>query len=143
MDVTAYSLSLQVLLLHMLADEGALHLLPPLVVCPGGPAPYLTGAPLPQAVLELWARLLGDGALERSLESGSAAGELALFHLAAYLFPEKPEAGVVPIPPFRHLGCQAPGGMGCPLSSPWRRRPWCLLLQGAMIQVENKLKNEP
>lgn len=80
-------------MLRTLADEGVLHLLPPLALCPGGPATYLYNGRPPAAVLELWAHLLGDAALERSVQSGSAAAELALSHVTSYLFPEAPEAG--------------------------------------------------
>ena len=83
----------QVAVIRTLADEGSLHLLPPLAQCPGGPVPYLSSGSLPGAVLSAWAQLLGDGALERSLESGSAAGELALHHLSLYVFAEDAHSG--------------------------------------------------
>ena len=84
---------MQLAVLRVLADEGVLHLLPPLALCPGGPVPYLTGGTLPPAVLELYMRLMADSALERSVQSGSAAAELALYHVAGYLFPDTPAAG--------------------------------------------------
>lgn len=83
----------QAAVLRVLTDEGVLHLLPPLAHCPGGPRPYLSGARPPSAVLELWANLLCDPALERSVASGSAAAELALSHVSRHVFPEEPETG--------------------------------------------------
>ena len=83
----------QIAVIRTLADEGSLHLLPPLAQCPEGPVPYLSGGSLPGAVLSTWARLLGDGMLDRSLESGSAAGELALHHLSVYIFAEGTDPG--------------------------------------------------
>ena len=89
---------MQVAALRVLADEGALHLLPPLTQSPGGPAPYLCGSLRggrpPEAVLQLWLELLGNGALERSLATGSAAADIVLFHVTHYLFgPRQSEAG--------------------------------------------------
>ena len=83
----------QVSVIRTLADEASLHLLPPMVLCPSSPMLYLSTAPLPGAILGTWAQLLGDGALDRSLESGSVAGELALFHLSRYFFAEDADTG--------------------------------------------------
>ena len=37
-------------------------------------------------VLALWLDLLRDGGLERALEAGSAAGQIALFHVPRHVF---------------------------------------------------------
>ena len=76
-----------------LAEERALHLLPPLARCFGPSGHYLAGPPDRQTLDRLLA-LMGDAALARCLETDSLALTLVLHRLATYLFAG--EAGTGP-----------------------------------------------
>ena len=43
-------------------------------------------------VLALWLDLFRDGGLDRALEAGSAAGQMALFHLTRHVFSDAADA---------------------------------------------------
>lgn len=67
----------QVTVLEILAEEGALHLLPPLHRAPGGTAAYI-GPERPMAVTRLLGNLLEDGSLQKAEESNSMVHDLAM-----------------------------------------------------------------
>ena len=68
-----------------LAEERALHLLPPLARCFGPARLYLAG-PVDRQTLDRLLALMGDAALARCLDTDSVALTLVLHRLATYLF---------------------------------------------------------
>ncbi|CAL8465149.1 g4684 [Coccomyxa elongata] len=67
----------QVTVLEVLAEEGALHLLPPLARAPGGQEAYI-GPERPMAVTRLLGKLLEDGSLQKAKGSSSMVHDLAV-----------------------------------------------------------------
>lgn len=67
----------QVTVLEVLAEEGALHLLPPLHRAPGSKQAYV-GPERPKAVTSLLGKLLEDGSLQKAKKSGSMVHDLAV-----------------------------------------------------------------
>lgn len=70
MRVSHVGMCAQVTVLEVLAEEGALHLLPPLARAPGGQEAYI-GPERPMAVTRLMGKLLKDGCLQKARESSS------------------------------------------------------------------------
>lgn len=80
-------------MLRELLEQGALHLLPPLSACPGGPPAYLPSAPLqhplPRQRTELWESVLhSDGPGCASGGGGAQCPSVASDLAARHLLPE-------------------------------------------------------